>query len=394
MIEFEILKNSNKSRARLGLIKTEHGLFETPCLVPVATQAVVKTLTSEEAKNAKSQILIANAFHLHLRPGEKIIESSGGLHKFMNWPGALMTDSGGFQIFSLGFGKDFGIGKILKDSQSSQVFNKIKEGDQPKLLKISDEGVFFRSLLDGREFFLGPEKSIRIQEKLGADIIFAFDECTPPNASYEYTKKSLERTNRWAKICLETKKSNQALFGIIQGGRYKNLRKESAKFIGSLPFDGFGIGGEFGANKKAMSQMLDWVIKELPPEKPRHLLGIGYLEDIPKIIKAGIDLFDCNVPTHYARRGIVFQWPNFARQNLTGVTQNKLNLRKAEFLKDKKPLDPKCSCFVCQNYKRNYLAHLFRANEITALSLLTFHNLYLFNTFVEKIREKIKKGQF
>ena len=373
MIKFKIVKKSKKSKARLGILETRHGVIETPCLVPVATQATVKSLNSEEVKETKTQILICNTLHLHLKPGEKIIEKAGGLHQFMNWKGPLMTDSGGFQVFSLGFGKDFQIGKILKEKINSQ----INLSQKPKFLKITKEGVYFSSFVDGKKIFLGPKESIKIQEKLGADIIFAFDECTSPNASFEYVKKSLERTHYWAKICLKTKKTDQALFGIVQGGRFKTLRKESAKIIGSLPFDGFGIGGEFGHNKKNMLQMLDWVIKELPPEKPRHLLGIGYLEDIPKIIKKGIDLFDCTVPTQYARRGIAF------------TSLGKLDLRKSKFLKDKEPLDKKCSCFVCQNYKKNYLCHLFRAKEITAFRLLTFHNLYFFNTFVEKVKRKL-----
>ncbi len=377
MIEFKILKKSKTSRARTGLLKTPHGVVETPCLVPVATQAVIKTLTSEEVKQTKSQILICNTYHLHLKPGEGIVQKSGGLHKFMNWQGALMTDSGGFQVFSLGFGKDFGTGKILKEKTDSE----IKLGQQPKLLKITDRGVYFRSFLNGQKLFLGPEESIKIQEKLGADIIFAFDECTSPIADYKYTKKSSEKTHQWAKICLNIKKSKQALFGIVQGGKFKDLRIESARLISSLPFDGFGIGGEFGDEKKKMAQMLNWVIKELPEEKPRHLLGIGYLEDIPQIIKTGIDTFDCNVPTHYARRGIAF------------TSEGELDFGKIKFLQDKKPLDKKCSCFVCQNYKRNYISHLFRAKEITALKLLTFHNLYFFNTFVENLRERIKNGK-
>ena len=373
MIKFKIVKKSKKSKARLGILETRHGVIETPCLVPVATQATVKSLNSEEVRETKTQILICNTLHLHLKPGEKIIEKAGGLHQFMNWEGPLMTDSGGFQVFSLGFGKDFQIGKIVKEKISPE----INLNQKPKFLKITKEGVYFSSFVDGKKIFLGPKESIKIQEKLGADIIFAFDECTSPNASFEYVKKSLERTHYWAKICLKTKKTDQALFGIVQGGRFKTLRKESAKIIGSLPFDGFGIGGEFGHNKKNMLQMLDWVIKELPPEKPRHLLGIGYLEDIPKIIKKGIDLFDCTVPTQYARRGIAF------------TSLGKLDLRKSKFLKDKEPLDKKCSCFVCQNYKKNYLCHLFRAKEITAFRLLTFHNLYFFNTFVEKIRKSL-----
>lgn len=373
MIKFKIVKKSKKSKARLGILETRHGVIETPCLVPVATQATVKSLNSEEVRETKTQILICNTLHLHLKPGEKIIEKAGGLHQFMNWEGPLMTDSGGFQVFSLGFGKDFQIGKIVKEKISPE----INLNQKPKFLKITKEGVYFSSFVDGKKIFLGPKESIKIQEKLGADIIFAFDECTSPNASFEYVKKSLERTHYWAKICLKTKKTDQALFGIVQGGRFKTLRKESAKIIGSLPFDGFGIGGEFGHNKKNMLQMLDWVIKELPPEKPRHLLGIGYLEDIPKIIKKGIDLFDCTVPTQYARRGIAF------------TSLGKLDLRKSKFLKDKEPLDKKCSCFVCQNYKKNYLCHLFRAKEITAFRLLTFHNLYFFNTFVEKVKKRL-----
>lgn len=381
MIEFKIIKKSRISLARIGLLKTSHGEVETPCLVPVATQAVIKTLTSEQVEKTKSQLLICNTFHLHLKPGEGIVKSAGGLHKFMNWQKPLMSDSGGFQVFSLGFGKDFGTGKILKKSQPAQI-RQIEAGRQPKLLKITEEGVFFTSFLDGKKLFLGPKESIKIQESLGADIIFAFDECTSPLADYRYTKKSLERTHRWAEICLKIKKTKQALFGIVQGGKFKDLRQESARFIGSLPFDGVGIGGEFGDDKKKMMRMLDWTIKELPEEKPRHLLGIGYLEDIPKIIKRGVDLFDCIVPTHYARRGFVF------------TSQGKLDLGKSIFLKDKSPLDKKCDCFVCQNYSRDYISHLFRAKEITALSLLTFHNLYFFNTFIEKIRKKIKQGKF
>jgi len=377
-MKFKVIKKSKISQARLGYIETNHGAVETPCLVPVATQAVVKTLNSEEVETTKSQILIANTFHLHLKPGEKIVKSAGGLHKFMNWKRPLMTDSGGFQVFSLGFGKDFGTGKILKEKSGLN----IKQGQQPKLLKITPDGVYFRSFTDGQKIFLGPRESIKIQEGLGADIIFSFDEPTSPIADHEYTKNSLFRTNRWAKSCLSSKKSSQALFGIIQGGRYKDLRIESAKFTAKLPFDGFGIGGEFGSDKNKMMEMLSWTIKELPDGKPRHLLGIGYLEDIPKIIKRGVDTFDCIVPTHYARRGIAF------------TSSGELNMQKSVFLKDKKYLDGKCSCFVCKNYRRNYISHLFRAKEITALKLLTFHNLYFFNNFIENIRKKIKEGKF
>jgi len=377
-MEFKIEKKSKRTNARLGLLKTNNGVIETPCLVPVATQAVIKTLTSEEVKNTKSQILICNAFHLHLKPGENIIASSGGLHKFMNWNKPLMTDSGGFQVFSLGFGRDMNVGKILKNIPDN--IELLKKSSQPKAVKITDDGAHFRSPVDGKKLFLGPKESVKIQEKLGADIIFAFDECTPPLASYEYIKKSLERTNKWAQICLKAKKSKQAFFGIIQGSEFKDLRQQSAKFINSLEIDGFGIGGDLGRARSATKKILNWITPLIEENKPRHLLGIGYLENMEDIIKSGVDLFDCTVPTHYARRGIAF------------TSKGKLNLRQSKFLKVKEPLDKNCKCFVCQSYKKNYISHLLKAGELTALKLLTFHNLYFFNTFVENIRERIKKG--
>lgn len=383
MLEFKILKKSAKSRARIGILKTPHGEVETPALVPVATQAVVKTLTSEEVLATKSQILISNTFHLHLKPGEKIVKSAGGLHKFMNWPRPLMTDSGGFQVFSLGFGHDLGVGKVIKYFPGDTKIEKaIEVKSQPKYIKITGEGVHFRSPLDGREIFIGPKESMRIQESLGADIIFAFDECTPPFSTYEYVKESMnKRTHRWAKICAGSRKTKQALYGIVQGSKFKDLRREGAKFINALDFQGYGIGGDLGENKEIMKKILDWTIPYLSENKPRHLLGIGYLEDMENIIKSGIDTFDCTVPTHYGRRGIAFS------------ASGKLDLRKSKFLKDKAPLDKNCGCQVCGIYKRNYLSHLLRANEITPLKLLTFHNLYFFNSFVEKIREKIKQGK-
>lgn len=376
-MEFKIVKSSKISKARTGILRTSHGEIETPCLVAVATQAAIKTLNSEEVKKTKSQILICNTFHLHLKPGEKIVRRLGGLHKFMNWQAPLMTDSGGFQVFSLGFGKDFKMGKILNKKKSLS----IKVGRQPKFLKITEDGVFFQSPIDGRKLFLGPKESIKIQEQLGADIIFNFDECAPPIADYEYTKKSMEVTHRWAKICLESKKTKQGLYGIVQGGKFKDLRIKSARFISNLDFDGFGIGGELGFDKKKMFQMLNWVTEILPQEKPRHLLGNGHIEDLVKILKSGVDTVDCIIPTHYARHGTAF------------ISGGRIDLGRSIFLKDKQPLDKKCDCFVCQSYSRSYISHLFRAKEITALSLLTFHNLYFFNTFIEKIREKIKEGK-
>ncbi len=376
MISFKLVKKSAKSRARLGLLETARGVVETPAFVPVATQATVKALDSRAVLETKTQLLIANTYHLHIRPGEKIVKSAGGLHDFMAWPRPLMTDSGGFQVFSLGFGKDLGTTKISKAPSKME----IRESAQPKLIKITEDGVHFRSYVDGKELFIGPRESMRIQSALGADIIFAFDECPPPQATEKYLERSLEKTHRWAKISLNTHDPKQALYGIVQGGRFKNLRAESAKFISSLDFDGFGIGGEFGADKKEMSDMLGWVADELPEKKPRHLLGVGYPDDIERAVRAGMDTFDCIAPTHYARHGKVY------------TSDGMLDLRKNIFARDKKPLDPKCACRVCETYSRAYLHHLLRAFEIAPLELLTFHNLYFFNTKLETIREQIRNG--
>lgn len=375
MIDFKIVKKSKKSRARLGILKTAHGEVLTPTFVAVATQATVKTLTAPEVRATKTQMVIANTFHLHLKPGEKIVKSHGGLHKFMNWDAPIMTDSGGYQVFSLGFGRDLQTGKISGTARA------VKEGAQPKFLKIKNNGVLFRSPVDGREIFIGPKESIKIQEDLGADIIFTFDECPPPNADYDYVKQSLVTTHRWALECIKYKKSRQALYGIVQGGRFKDLREESAKFIGALPFSGFGIGGEFGADKKAMTEMVSWVVDNLPESKPRHLLGVGAMEDLREIIKSGVDTFDCTIPTHFARHGVAF------------IRSGKLDLNKLIYLKDKNPIDKKCGCETCAVYSRGYLAHLIRAREITPLRLLTTHNLYFFNTLIEEIRKEIKNGK-
>ncbi len=377
MIRFTILKESKRSRARAGVIETPHGAVLTPTLVPVATQAAVKALTTEDAKAAGAQILITNTYHLHLRPGEEVIKRAGGLHTFMNWPRPLMTDSGGFQVFSLGFGEDHGVGKVLSAKRKKI----ISAGDQPKKLKITDEGVLFRSSIDGREIFLGPKESIRIQESLGADIMFSFDECTSPLANYEYVKKSLERTNRWIKASFDARRAHQALYGIVQGSHFKDLRQKSAKFANSLDFDGFGIGGDLGTGKDVTKKILSWTIPLLDKKKPRHLLGIGRLDDLVPIIRGGADTFDCIVPTRYARHGIAF------------TSTEKLNLRQTKFLTDKNPLDKTCACHVCETYRRNYISHLIRAGEISALSMLTFHNLFYYHAVIAGIRKKILDGK-
>jgi queuine tRNA-ribosyltransferase/7-cyano-7-deazaguanine tRNA-ribosyltransferase len=302
----------------------------------------------------------------------------GGLHSFMHWKGPLMTDSGGFQVFSLGFGTDHGVGKILKEEPEKS----IAEGTQPRSLKITEHGVHFRSPVDGTALFLSPQKSIQIQEALGADIMFAFDECPSPLANEKYMRQSLDRTHRWAEACIDARTSKkQALYGIVQGGSFAKMRIESAKIIGALPFDGFGIGGEFGYDKNALKRMLSKVNDELPSDKPRHVLGVGHPEDFPYIATAGGDTFDCIAPTHYARRGIIF------------TSKGRLNIKSRSFLTDKKPLDPACACGICQTYTRSYICHLMRMRELTGMKLASYHNLHFFNAEAAKLRRRIKNDE-
>jgi queuine tRNA-ribosyltransferase/7-cyano-7-deazaguanine tRNA-ribosyltransferase len=397
MIEFEVLKKSKKSGARLGVLKTPHGEVMTPAIVPVATLAAVKALRSDEIAATGTQLLISNTYHLHLQPGEKIVKAVGGINKFMSWSKPTMTDSGGFQVFSLGFGRDLGIGKKSIKYYPGKVERAIEKGNQPKYLKMTEEGVHFRSPMTGDELFLSPETSIAIQQQLGADIMFAFDECPPPGATHEYMKQSLARTHRWAKRSLAARTSKQALYGIVQGADFEDLRKDGAKFIAKLDFDGFGIGGDIGESKDESRKILQWVIPTLDQKRPRHLLGMGHMEDIELIIKGGVDTFDCTVPTHYARRGIAFVSKksgirSSSAAGMSAAHEGRVDFNKAALLKDKGPIDAECECMVCQKYQRAYIAHLVRANEITGGALLTFHNLFFFNTYVAKMREKIVKG--
>jgi queuine tRNA-ribosyltransferase/7-cyano-7-deazaguanine tRNA-ribosyltransferase len=390
MIEFETLKESKKSNARLGVLKTPHGEVMTPALVPVATLAAVKALRSDEIAATGTQILISNTYHLHLQPGEKIVKAAGGINKFMNWPKPTMTDSGGFQVFSLGFGRDLGVGKKSIKYYPGKVERAIEKGNQPSNVKMTEEGVHFRSPMTGDELFLSPETSIAIQQQLGADIMYAFDECPPPGATHTYMKQSLARTHRWAKRSLDARASKQALYGIVQGADFEDLRKEGAKFITKMDFDGFGIGGDIGESKDESRKILRWVIPLLDQKRPRHLLGMGHVEDIELIMKGGVDTFDCTVPTHYARRGIAFVSKRSGMRG--GLHEGRVDFTKAALLKDKNPIDAECECMVCQKYQRAYIAHLIRANEITGGALLTFHNLFFFNAYVEKMRQKIAKG--
>lgn len=377
MIEFTVTARSKRSKARTGLLSTPHGTIETPALVGVATQASIKALTNDQVRDSCTQVLICNAFHLHLKPGERVVKARGGLHAFMGWDRPLMTDSGGFQVFSLGFGRDLNIGKILR-KRSSEV---VRRGSQPQSLHITDAGVRFRSPVDGASLFIGPRESISIQQKLGADIMFAFDECPPPVATTAYLRQSLDRTHRWAIASLSARTTRQALYGIVQGGTNRTLRAESARYITKLPFDGYGVGGELGGNKQTMTKMLGWMHNLLPSEKPRHLLGTGHPEDLLSIVRSGIDTFDSIAPTHYGRHGVAF------------TSKGRLDLKKASYRTDKRPLDPSCGCSVCAGHTRSYLAHLFRAKEITAMTLVSMHNLFYYNAFLESLRKDIRKGR-
>ncbi len=392
--KFTIINKSKKNSARRGIIETPHGNIETPAFIPVGTQAALKGITPDEAKSLGIQIVFTNTYHLFLRPGEKIIKKLGGLHDFMNWHRPVITDSGGFQVFSLGEGLVQGVGKIASifpEENRQKTKNKIQTNKSR--IKITDTGVEFKSHVDGKKILLTPEKSIQIQKDLGADFILAFDECTSPLAGYKYTKKALERTHRWEMKSLkdfQNKKSNtknqkyksklkneQQIYGIIQGGAYRDLREKSAKFIGKMDFFGLAIGGSLGKSKKDMHQILDWTIPLLPENKPRHLLGIGGIEDIKESVKRGIDTFDCAAPTRMARNGTLL------------TKKGQLNIMNARFKTDKNPIEKGCQCYTCQNYSCAYLRHLFWAKEILAGRLSTIHNLHFMMELMKEIRKNI-----
>ncbi len=387
---FEIAKKSKKSRARTGLINTPHGVIHTPAFIPVATQATVKGITVEQLKKMGIEVILSNTYHLYLRPGDKTIKKLGGLHKFMGWDRPIVTDSGGFQVFSLGAAIDHGVSKIAnifpnegahKPPVSPRIAYQPKEGFMPSA-KITEEGVYFKSHLDGSSHFIGPEESMKIQENLGADIIFAFDECTSPLHDYQYTKNSMERTHRWAVRCVQAhNKKDQALFGIVQGGEYKDLRLASAKFIGGLDFPGFGIGGSLGKSKKDMYQVLNWTLPVLPEKKPKHLLGIGSVEDIVKCVQQGIDTFDCVIPTRLGRNGAAI------------TKKGNINLKSAQYKLDRNPIEKDCQCYTCSNFARYYLWHLFKAGEMLGPILATIHNLWFMENLLREIRVKINNGK-
>ncbi|MDO8600791.1 MAG: tRNA guanosine(34) transglycosylase Tgt [bacterium] len=376
---FDITKKSLHSKARRGRFHTPHGVIETPAFVTVGTNASVKALSSEDVLEAGSQVVLANAYHLLLGGRTEVVEKAGGLHTFMNWQGPMMTDSGGFQVFSLGFGKDHKVGRntTLFPGEGSSSEMRARDVYTPSDIKILEEGVIFR-LLSGERMSLTPEKSIAIQERLGADIIFAFDECTSPLSGYDYQKEAMGRTHRWAERSRNAHtRKDQALFGIIQGGEWQDLREESVKAISALDFSGFGMGGYFGKTKEKMYELLNFVTERLPEQKPRHHLGIGRPEDIPKLIDAGIDMFDCAAPTREARNGTLY------------VSNGTISIGNGEFREDFKPTEEGCGCVACSNFTRAYLHHLIRGKELLYYRLASIHNLYFVNNLVREIRERI-----
>ena len=352
-IWYELLHECKQTGARRGRIHTPHGIIETPVFMPVGTQATVKSLTPEELKEEiNAQIILSNTYHLYLRPGHELVKQAGGLHKFMNWDRAILTDSGGFQVFSLG-----------------------------DLRTITEEGVEFKSHLDGSKHFLSPERVMEIENALGADIIMAFDECVEYPAEYEYTKQSMERTTRWAERCKQAHKNTdkQALFGIVQGGMYKDLREQSAKDLVAMDFPGYAIGGlSVGEPIEMMCDVLDFTTKLLPKDKPRYLMGVGTPDYLIEAAIRGIDMCDCVLPTRIARNGTAM------------TSHGKVVVRNATYEKDFTPLDEECDCYTCKNYTKAYIRHLIKAEEILAVRLLSIHNLRFLTKLMERVRIEIE----
>jgi len=390
---FDVQHRDPQTVARTGLLTTAHGSVRTPAFVGVATRATIKALEPQALVNIGLQIVISNTYHLHLQPGEDVIASLGGLHAFSGWNRPTMTDSGGFQVFSLGASKDHGVGKVASIFPGNKVSAKPKIRPSKPLVKLTELGVDFRSILDGSLHTFTPESVITIERKLGADIIVPLDECTSPLHDHAYTKNSMERTHRWAQRGLTAfqllkddptfPNPDQVLYGIVQGGAYHDLRLESARFIGDMAFDGFAIGGSLGRSKDDMWNVLDWSIPLLRDEAPRHLLGIGEIEDLFTCVARGIDTFDCAAPTRLARNGSVF---------LKGAPRHRINLRNAQFTNDDGPIDPTCDCFTCQNHSRAYLRHLCRAGEFTFYRLATLHNLRFLVRLMAEIRNSVETG--
>ncbi len=393
-LNFKIEKKIPNALGRAGVISTPHGDILTPAFVPVGTKGAMKGVTPETLLEVGAQVVLSNTYHLYLQPGDELVRNAGGLHKMMHWDGPIMTDSGGFQVFSLGAAYGKGISKILHPADPSLQIPERSSADDgvARLATIGADGVSFRSHIDGSLHYFTPEKSIEIQHNLGADIIFAFDECTSPTEDRRYQEEALGRTHAWAKRSLDYHKSKpnhekQALFGIVQGGRDEELRRKSAQEIAKMTtfageeFDGFGIGGSF--DKDDLHSAVRWVNEELPEDKPRHLLGIGEPEDLFMGVENGVDLFDCVAPTRNARSGASL-YTKFGR----------MNLLNQEYRSDFTPIESDCGCYACKYYTRAYIAHLFRAKEMLAGMLASIHNLYFITHLVSGMREAILAGTF
>ncbi len=402
-ISFEIERKDGKTLARAGVISTPHGAIETPAFIPVGTKATIKGIQPSQYKDLGIQSLIANTYHLYLSPGEDIIEKAGpprvderarveagGIHRFMGFDGSIMTDSGGFQVFSLGAGFGKKVNKFIPPAVTPDpgvaVYDEELATSHGKLAIVDDEGVSFTSHLDGTLHRFTPERSIEIQHKIGADIIFAFDECASPTSDYDYQKEAMERTHVWAKRSLKAHRQNvdknnaQGLYGIVQGGRFPDLREQSARELGKMDFDGFGIGGSF--NKDDILPILEVVNKTLPEDKPRHLLGIGEPEDIFIGVAAGIDTFDCVLPTRNGRTGSLY------------TKKGKIDIKLACYIEDFAPIDESCDCPTCTQFSRAYLRHLYKSGEMLGPLLGTIHNLRFLTRLTEQIRESILNNRF
>ena len=356
VIKYTLLKEDKKSMARLGTVETPHSTFETPCFMPVGTQATVKTMSKEEIEATGAGIILSNTYHLWCQPGHKLIEEAGGLHKFMNWDRSILTDSGGFQVFSLA-----------------------------KLRDITEEGVTFKHHKNGKKMFLSPEIAMEIQNSLGSDIMMSFDECPPYPATYEYMKNSVERTLRWAKRGLDAhkRKDEQGLFGIVQGGIYQDLREHCAKELAKMPFDGYSIGGlSVGEPKELQNEVLSYTTPLLPKDKPRYLMGVGSPGAILDAIERGVDMFDCVLPTRIARHGTAM------------TSHGRVIIKNKEYERDFTPLDDNCDCYCCRNYTKAYLRHLFKANEMLGHRLMSIHNISFLVNLTTKAREAIKEDRF
>jgi len=380
--------------ARVGELRTAHGVVHTPAFVAVGTQGSVKGVAPDQVATAGTQVLFANTYHLYLRPGAEVVAAHGGLHRFMNWERPILTDSGGFQVFSLGASIEHGVGKIASifPGEAAPGNGRRRAGDA--MVRVGEDGVEFKSHIDGSLHLFTPERSIDVQRALGADVALAFDECTSPLHDEAYTRRSLERTHRWAERSLRAFERSaprhgypQALYGIVQGGAYRDQREESARIIGAMGFDGVAVGGNLGNTRQEMYRILDWTVPLLPDAKPRHLLGIGDVPSILEAVERGIDTFDCVMPTRNARNGS-------ALVRRGGGPAFRLNLRNARFAHDLAPLEPGCDCHTCRHYTRAYVRHLFRAGERLGEQLTTIHNLRFMARLMEDVRTALQDGSF